>query len=155
MAHHAPIPFNFDPKFSGKVVKIGAAASVLVVLAAIVVVLAIDPSSTACPEWRIGARRGNEHSIWAVIGFAGLLAGWIVYAAAGWERWGADLIVLRLRNKRQLDTSLDPWKHLEETTTEALDINNLSVVVCVGWTLFCAIPFFFIVFECRVLPWPE
>ncbi len=47
--------------------------------------------------------------------------------------------------------SLNPLKRLEAESAALLDMDNFFLVVILFWTLFCAAPLFFMIFECGIL----
>ena len=66
----------FDQRSCGKVIRIGAIACTAVLASEVVTLVLGDPSHSHCAGWEIPGKSGR-HSIWGLVGVAGLWAAWI------------------------------------------------------------------------------
>jgi hypothetical protein len=93
---------NFDPQFCRRIARVAAAACAVLVLCAVVILVAVDPSKTRCPGWLLIAKNGTSFSIWGLVAMQAVAAIWIGFIALNW-RWFARRMIDKLRwavNKR-------------------------------------------------------
>jgi hypothetical protein len=137
---------HYDPDFCGKVVKGAACVCVGLIVAALLVLLLVNPSSGQCS--------GPHQPSAASLLFMGLPALVICNVALRWDHHYArkihDSIAYGQGPFSWLGSKSDR-KELNFENILLIDTNWLIVRVMAGWCLCCAIPLFVTLMECTTL----
>lgn len=127
---------NFDPDFCFRVTRRAAACCFGLLVVELILLIAINVDSDSCALWTIHRTDPTESKEWPIILFALFGTGWICFVAIRWQQ-----VVQRL-----LDEVRDrPYPGA------LIDYNLLFPVITIGWTLFCSIPLWRMLFVCPVL----
>jgi hypothetical protein len=144
MTEQVQLP-NFDPVLCAKVVRTGAAACIAWVMIGAAILLFVDPSDSACPDWRIH-REGGPDSLWAVFGmFTVLPAIWIGWVACRWKQFSQKIYDKAFASPRsdflfyKVDTVPFPY-------------DGVFTAVVVSWALFGTTPLWLMLTNCTDLP---
>jgi len=149
----------FDRRSCGKVVRIGAVACAAVLASEAVTLVLGDPSHSHCAGWEIPGKSGR-HSIWGLVGIAGLWAAWIGYVATRWDLFARRYVERIERDERlALSDTGARWKwaltNLRIRRARArvsyiyiIDFRGLLIVIMAGSVFFCAAPLLIVAITC-------
>jgi len=149
----------FDQRSCGKVIRIGAVACAAVLASEVVTLVLSDPSHSHCAGWEIPGKNGR-HSIWGLVGVAGLWAAWIGHVATRWDSLARRYVERIERDERlaQSDTGTG-WKwaltnfrirraRAQVSYIFMIDFRGLLIVIMAGSVFFCAAPLLIVAVTC-------
>ena len=137
MTGHPDLP-NFDPDYCARVVRIAAAASVVLALITIAILLTVDPSHGQCPGWRFPTKNSGAVSLWFVVTFFTAPAViWICVIAVRWAWFTQKILDAVTRSERRAAAS--SWyvaiTGLDRATICRFPFNAVWLVAITGWAL--------------------
>jgi hypothetical protein len=142
-----PGPLNFDRNHLRRVLRTAALACIIVWIAAIAILLLVDPSGSQCPGWNITTTHGSSHSIWGLVGMITTPAVLVIcYYALRWKRLAQKIESSSGSNKRW--SNFVPWMAADTINPRTFPYNRLFTCVGIGWTFCCAQPLFTMVESC-------